>query len=194
MAYEFYGYWQDIGTPDAYYTANMELTHSCPLFTLNHTRTVLTQSLDLPPAEVLKTATVVNSIISPGCVIKGHVENSILSPGVYIEEQAEVRNSVLMTDVSIGFHSVVDTCIIDEGVKIDKLCYLGFGRSLLPEQYDLTVIGKGAYIPSNTAIGRDCRILPHVDASCFRGNLINSGMTVTQHSVSKLKEKLTRLS
>jgi glucose-1-phosphate adenylyltransferase len=184
-AYEFTGYWQDIGTPQAYYTANMELICAQPSFSLNGTRTVLTQRLNLPPPNISQQGKVVNSLLSPGCVIKGRVENSILSPGVRVDEQAEVRNSVLMPNVFVGYHSIVDTCIIDEGVNIGKLCYIGFGKSLLPGDFDITVLGKGVIVPSHTAIGRNCRVLPNVDASSFRGNLIASDSILSQHGTAQ---------
>jgi len=182
-AYEFTDYWQDIGTPQAYYAANMELVCARPSFSLNHTRTVLTQRLNLPPPNISQQNIVVNSLLSPGCVIKGRVENSILSPGVWVDEQAEVRNSVLMPNVFVGYHSVVDTCIIDEGVNIGNLCYLGFGKSLLSGDFDVTVLGKGVTVPSHTAIGRNCTVFPHADASSFRGNLVAAGSILSRHGV-----------
>jgi glucose-1-phosphate adenylyltransferase len=174
-AYEFSGYWQDIGTPQAYYSANMELVGVQPAFSINGTRTVLTQGLSLPPANVCRQGKVVNSLISPGCVIKGHVENSILSPGVWVDEQAEVINSVLMANVLVGYHSVVDSCIIDEGVNIGRLCYIGFGKSVRLGNRDITVLGKSVAVPSHTAIGRSCTVMPNVDASSFTGSLISPG-------------------
>ena len=184
-AYEFTEYWQDIGTPQAYYAANMELISAQPSFSLNTTRTVLTQRLNLPPPSISHKAMVVNSLLSPGCVIKGRVENSILSPGVLVDEQAEIRNSVLMPNVFVGYHSVVDTCIIDEGVNIGKLCYIGFGKSLLLGDGDITVLGKGVNVPSHTAIGRNCTVLPYVGMSSFRGNLIAPGSIILQHDANK---------
>ena len=179
-AYEFTGYWQDIGTPQAYYAANMELVCAQPSFSLNHTRTVLTQRLNLPPASIARPDMIVNSLVSPGCVINGRVENSILSPGVRVDEQAEVRNSVLMPNVFVGSRSVVDTCIIDEGVNIGKMSYIGFGKTLLPGDGDITVLGKEVTVPPHTAIGRNCRVFPHAN---FRGNLVASGSTLSGHSV-----------
>ncbi len=179
-AYEFTGYWQDIGTPQAYYAANMELISTQPSFSLNHTRTVLTQPLNLPPPKVSQQNMVVNSLLSPGCVIKGRVENSILSPGVWVDEHAEVRNSVLMPNVFVGYHSVVDKCIIDEGVNIGKLCYIGFGKSLLPGNSDITILGGEVTVPPRTAIGRNCTVSPHVDSSSFRSSLITSGSMVSR--------------
>jgi len=173
-AYEFTGYWQDIGTPQAYYAANMDLVCSQPRFNLDGTQPILTQRLNLPPPNISQQATVVNSLVSPGCIIKGYVENSILSPGVWVDAQAEVWNSVLMSNTFIGYHSVVDTCIIDEGVSIGKLCYIGFGKSPLSGDCDITVLGKGVTVPSHTVIRRDSRILPHADTQGFRGNLIAS--------------------
>jgi len=179
-AYEFTGYWQDIGTPQAYYAANMDLICAQPRFNLDGTQPVLTQRPNLPPPNISQQAKVVNSLVSPGCVIKGYVENSILSPGVWVDAQAEVWNSVLMPNTFIGYHSVVDTCVIDEGVNIGKLCYIGFGKSLLSGDCDITVLGKGVTVPSHTVIGRDSKVLSHTYTSSSRGNLTGSSPVLSQ--------------
>lgn len=184
-AYEFNGYWKDIGTPQAYYDANMELIRKQPSFSLNTTRTVLTRHLELPAPRISQQGVVVNSLLSPGCIIKGYVENSILSPGVFVDEKAEIRDSVLMPDVSIGYHSVVDACVLDEEVNIGKLCYIGFGKSLVSGNCDITVLGKGVTVPSHTAIGRDCLILPHTKSSGFRDNFIASGSILSPQGISQ---------
>lgn len=171
-AYEFTGYWQDIGTPQAYYAANMELVRAEPRFSLDGTRPVLTQRLNLPSPRISDKATVVNSLVSPGCVIKGYVRNSILSPGVLVDEQAEVWNSLLMSNAFIGYNSIVDTCVIDEEVNIGKQCYIGFGNSLPARGNDITVLGKGVNVPSHTVIRRNSRVSPHTDASSFTANPI----------------------
>ena len=182
-AYEFTDYWQDIGTPQAYYAANMELVCAQPSFSLNDIRTILTRRRNLWPSNISQQSRVANSLLSPGCVINGRVENSILSPGVVVDEHAEVWNSVLMPNVFVGHHSVVDKCIIDEEVNIGKLCYIGFGKSFRSGDGDVTVLGKGVNVPSRTAIGRNCTVLPHVNTSSFRGNLIVSGSTLSRHGV-----------
>ena len=180
-AYEFTGYWQDIGNPQTYYAANMDLISAQPRFNLDGTQPVLTQRLNLPPSNISREAKVVNSLVSPGCVIKGYVENSILSPGVWVDAQAEVWNSVLMPNTFIGYHSVVDTCIIDEGVNIGKLCYIGFGKSPLSGDRDITVLEKGVTVPSHTVIGRDSRVLPQADISIF----IGSSSILSQHGITQ---------
>jgi glucose-1-phosphate adenylyltransferase len=173
-AYEFTGYWQDIGTPQAYYAANMELLSEQPRFSLDGTKPVLTRHLNLPAPRISDQAVVVNSLVSPGCVIKGYVKDSILSPGVWVDERAEVWKSVVMPDTFIGYHSVVDSCIIDERVNIGKLCCVGLGQSLLPGDCDIAVLRKGVNVPSHTVIRRNSRVLPHADASVLKSNPIAS--------------------
>jgi glucose-1-phosphate adenylyltransferase len=182
-AYEFTGYWQDIGTPQAYYSANMELICRQPRFSLDGTQPVLTQRLTVPPPYISDRAKVVNSLISPGCIIKGYVENSILSPGVLIDEQTEVWNSVLMSNTFVGYHSVVDKCIIDAKVNIGKLCYIGFGNAHPAANDDITVLGKGVNVPSHTIVGHNCTVLPYVNVASSRGNLIASPSILSQHGV-----------
>ncbi len=184
-AYEFDGYWKDIGTPQAYYDANMELIRSRPSFSLNTTRTVLTQPYDLPAPRISQRGAVVNSLLSPGCVIKGYVENSILSPGVFIDEKAEVHDSILMPNVSVGYHSVIDACVLDEGVCIDRLSYIGFGKSFIRGNKDITVVGKEVTVPAQTAVGRDCLVLPHVKSSDFIDNFIASGSVLSPQGISQ---------
>ena len=182
-AYEFTDYWQDIGTSWAYYAANMELVRAQPSFSMNAIQTVLTRSRGLPPPNISQQSRVINSLLSPGCVIKGCVENSILSPGVLVDEGAEVWNSVLMSNAFVGYRSVVDTCIVDEDVNIGKLCYIGCGDFLLSGDDDITVLGKGVNVPSHTTIGRNCTVLPYVNTSSFKSDLIASGSILSRHGV-----------
>jgi glucose-1-phosphate adenylyltransferase len=172
FAYQFSGYWQDIGTVEAYYRANMELLTTSPRFSLDNNWPVLSDYSALPTPRESKDGRVVNSLISPGCVIKGYVENSILSPGVLVGEQATIRNSVVMANSVVGYHSIVDSSIVDEGVRVGELCYIGFGRALLSEDPAITVIGKDVTVPSHTAIGRQSKVLPKAGLRDFAGGVV----------------------
>jgi glucose-1-phosphate adenylyltransferase len=178
FAYEFNGYWRDIGNVEAYYEANMELLVPQPRFSLNSNWPILSESSRLPICRESKEGNIVNSMVSPGCVIKGHVENSVLSPGVHVEERAIVRDSVVMSDASIGYHSVVDSCILDERVNIGKFCYVGFGAGLSPGNMEITVLGKDVIVPDRTAIGRNCRVRPGLGPPAFGARLIPSGIVL----------------
>lgn len=175
--YKFKDYWQDIGTVEAYYAANIELTRETPLYTLDSNWPIFTRNYDLPSPRVVGKGSVKNSLISPGCVIKGLVEDSVLSPGVVVEERTVVRNSVVMTRTVIGEQSVIEHSVLDEGVNIGKFCYVGFGRA--PGDQGITVIGREVNVPAHTAIGHNCRILPHAGPGDFTTNAVPFGTVVS---------------
>lgn len=184
FAYEFSGYWQDIGTVSAYYDANMELLREKPFLCLNGNWPVLHKEGDLAPASVTGQGTVKHSLVSPGCHIAGLVENSVLSPGVVVEPQAVVRNSIVMTGCVIGRHSVVDRSILDEEVNVGKSCYIGFGEAANKESRGITVVGRSATVPPFTAIDRDCKVLPHVGPSDFTSKVVASGTVVSAAGIA----------
>jgi glucose-1-phosphate adenylyltransferase len=145
--------------------------------------------LSIPASENKKTVnkfnrgTILNSIISPGCVIKGRVENSVLSPGVIVEEQAVINNSIIMSNASIGFHSIVDSCIVDEDVNIGQFCYIGFGKDN-NRKVENTLLGKGSYVPSHTAIACGCKILPYSNPT----DTFTTALAGNYRSIDRVKE------
>lgn len=174
FAYRFDGYWRDIGNPQAYYEANMELLLPKPSFSLDGKRPVLTESNHLSTYEESQKGSIENSLVSPGCNIKGRVENSILSPGVWVGEEAVVRDSVIMKDTFIDYHSIIDHCVLDEKVNVGKYCYLGIGGTVTSGKRSITVVGEGVTVPSHTAVGRNCKVQPHVGPSDFGGKVVSS--------------------
>ena len=180
FAYKFNNYWQDIGTVDAYYQAHMELIKPIPSFSLNTSWSIMTQELtNLLPPRIYRQDNVKNSLISPGCIIKGTVENSVLSTGVRIEENALVKNSVILAHATIGQHSVVDRCILDEDVSVGEFSYIGYVTNHFAGDTDITILGKGITVPSNTAIGRNCKVLPGVEPNDFLKKAIPSNTILT---------------
>ncbi len=177
-AFEFDGYWQDIGTIEAYYWANMELTLEKPSFSLDGNWPVFTENQNSSLPNISRQGSVRNSLISPGCVIKGRVENSVLSPGVRLEEEAVVTNSVVMANAFIGYHSVVDRCVLDEGVNVGKFCYVGFRTGQISGESGITVLGKDVTVPHHIAIGHNCKILPNVQPADFISTVVFSDSIV----------------
>jgi glucose-1-phosphate adenylyltransferase len=172
FAYKFKGYWQDIGTIQSYYEANMAIINNQQGFNLSPRLPVMSRDSGLSAPCIGKEARVNNSLISPGCIVRGRVENSVLSPGVWVDEHAEVRNSIIMEGSFIGRHSVVDRCVVDEKVRINDYCYLGYGSDRLSGECDITILGKSVNVPPRTAIGRNCRIAPDSGPSDFTSNVI----------------------
>ena len=177
-AFEFDGYWQDIGTIEAYYWANMEFIRGNPFISLDGTWPVLTADPNSSLPSVSRQGSIHNSLISPNCVVKGHVENSILSPGVQIDDEAEVKNSLVMGNVHIGYHSVVNRCVLDEGVNVGQFCYVGFRNNPISGNEGITVVGKDVIVPQHTAIGHNCKILPRVQPTDFLSAVVTSDSVV----------------
>lgn len=157
-AYRFNRYWKDIGTPGAFYESNMDFLPGGSRRDLDMTRDLMTGVKRDSPSHVHGSA--VNSVISPGCVIKGRVENSVLSPDVSVEEGAVVRNSVLMTGSSVGEGSLVDGCLIGEDVHVEKFCTLGDGGAAAGKIGNLVGYGNRATAPRPTVIGSGNTVLP----------------------------------
>jgi glucose-1-phosphate adenylyltransferase len=179
FGYEYEGYWQDIGTVEAYYAANMQLLEGAPGFAIEDIRPVLSLDRRSTSSLVNVPDNMVNSLVSPGCVIEGYVENSVLSPGVWVSEKARVINSVVMANTRIGYHSVVDTCILDEGVDIGKFCYIGFGTTPMPQVGEITVVGKDVNLGPQTAIGRKSRVLPGLKLAEMNSRFVAPGTVVS---------------
>jgi glucose-1-phosphate adenylyltransferase len=180
IAYRFDDYWRDIGDVQAYYQANMELTRQVPPFSLEGRWPILTEDMSLLPPKISERGSVKHSLISPGCVIKGDVQNSILSPLVRVEEKAVIMNSVIMAETSIGEQSIVNCCILDEEVSVGGFCYVGFGASPVPGDWDITVLGKGVTVPTQTAIGRNCKLMPNVTPADFTTNVVPPNSVVSR--------------
>jgi glucose-1-phosphate adenylyltransferase len=187
QAYEFNGYWQDVGTVESYWRTSLDLLSDSPAIELNDRGWLIyTKSEERPPARVGPRASVMRSMVSHGCVIDGAVEHSILSPGVRIGAGALVRHSIVMFDTTVADGAVVDRAIIDKECLVGSGAVVGSGddmrkNRLEPERLNagITLVGKRARIPGGLHIGRNCRIDPGVTEADFgRRRAIRSGETV----------------
>jgi len=144
-------YWRDIGTRDAYYEANMDLIKEGSEFDLfDRNWPMRTYQEQFPPfkAEYFGEAknkcvnSIVNCLISTGCVIRGGVvRNSILSPGVYIEDGAEVTDSILMESVIVGKNAKIKNTIIDKDVIISEKTIIGYNPDDDKKRFTTTTSG-----------------------------------------------------
>ena len=192
FAYPFTGYWQDVGTVQAYWETHMELLGDQPAFDLYDRSWVIhTRSEERPPAHVRSGAQVVSSLISHGCIIKGRVEHSVLSPGVVVEEGAVVRNSIVLFDSVIGAGSVIDRAILDKEVIVGKNSQIGYGDDMTPNKLEptrldtgITLIGKRAHLPDNLKVGRNAKIGGDLRPEDFPSDTVASGESVEDRTFS----------
>jgi glucose-1-phosphate adenylyltransferase len=185
--YRFGGYWQDVGTVQSYWEANLALLSDAPELDLYDREWVIhTRSEERAPAKIGATAQVHRSLISHGCVINGSVVNSVLSPGVVVDVGAVVRDSIILFDSVIRPGAVVDRAILDKEVAVGPGAIVGEGTD-----YDvvnrrepgrlntgITVVGKRAVVPRGVRIGRNVLVGEGARASDFLSRVIKSGSTV----------------
>jgi len=185
-AYPFEGYWQDVGTIQSYWEANMDLLQEpTPLNLDDPDWRIHTRSEERPPAKFLDGAMVSRSLISHGCSIRGTVEHSVLSPGVIVQAGAVVRDSVIMNNCVIGEGAVLDRCIVDKEAVIGRGARLGSGglevpNLLEPERLNsgITLVGRKASVPANVTVGRNVLIAPDVQEHHYLARDIPSGDVV----------------
>ncbi|WP_069622264.1 sugar phosphate nucleotidyltransferase, partial [Streptomyces niveus] len=144
-----HGYWRDVGTLDSYYDAHMDLISHQPEFNLDNRRwPIYTHAGQLPPARFVAGGIASESIVGPGCVIRGQVTRSVLSPGVVIEEGAVVQGSVLHDNVRVGRGAVVRGSILDKNVDVPPGATIGVNPGRDEELYTVSkngviALGKG---------------------------------------------------
>ncbi len=188
FAFRFDGYWVDVGTIDAYWKTSLELCDpEHPLNLWDTHLQIRTRSQERPPVKTGVLGKVQHALVSNGCIIQGEVSHSVLSPGVFVSSGAVVRDSVVMNDTYIGPGAVLDKVVVDKNVVISAGVRLGMGEDLntpnveMPDKLHtgITVVGKGAYLPSNLRVGRNVLIDAGVDLSDFKGHTeIPSGASV----------------
>ncbi|MFE0174634.1 glucose-1-phosphate adenylyltransferase [Streptomyces sp. NPDC059002] len=148
-----HGYWRDVGTLDSYYEAHMDLISDHPVFNLDNRRwPIYTHSGGLPPAKFCAGGIAGESIVSPGCVIRGQVTRSVLSPGVSVEEGAVVQGSVLHDNVRVGRGAVVRGAVLDKNVDVPPGATIGVNPERDAELYTVSkagviALGKGQLVP-----------------------------------------------
>jgi glucose-1-phosphate adenylyltransferase len=191
FGYRFDGYWQDVGTIESYWQANMDLLVDRPQLDLyDRDWLIHTRSEERAPARIGPTANIHNSLISHGCLVAGTVERSILSPGVRVDIGAVVRDSIVMFDSVIRAGAIVDRSILDKEVSVGPNAHIGEGSDLTianrqePTRLNtgITVIGKRAVIPRAVRIGRNVRIAEGVRAIDFRSKVIRAGGSVDRRA------------
>ena len=182
FAYEFNGYWKDVGTLGSYWEANMELIDIIPEFNLYEEYwKIYTKTDRIPPQYIDADAKVVKSIIGEGTEIYGEVTNSVIGEGVTIEKGAVVKDSIIMQYTVIGAGAVVEKAIIAEEVKIGAGAQLGVGEYAASKydpkvyQFDLVTVGEHSVIPEGVKVGKNTAISGVTEPDDYPDGQLESG-------------------
>ena len=185
FAYEYNGYWKDVGTLGSYWEANIELIDIIPDFNLyEEFWKIYTNTGCIQPQYISENSVIEKSIICNGTEIYGEVHNSVIGSNVVIGQGAVVRDSIIMQDVVIGENCVIDKSIIAEHVKVGDNVTLGIGsdipNKLKPNIYSfgLVTIGENSVIPANVQIGKNTAISGVTVKEDYVDGVLESGETL----------------
>ena len=184
FAYEFNGYWKDVGTLSSYWEANMELIDIIPEFNLYEEYwKIYTKSNALPPQYISSNSVIEKSIIGEGTNIFGKVYNSVIGCNITVGENTVIRDSIIMNDVEIGENCTIDKAIIAENAVIGNGVVLGSGDEVENETdptiytHGLVTIGENSVIPDGVTIGKNCMVSGVTEESDFENKFLASGKT-----------------
>ena len=193
-AHLFPHYWQDVGTLESFYKANLDLVSDRPPFELADPEWIVhTVSLDQPPVRIGGGGSSVRTLAANGVRIDGTSERSILFPGVVIEPGAVVRDSILMHGTVVASGAVVERVIADKGARIGAGARVGGplaegvpANRVCPEHLSsgLTLIGKSAHVAEGLVVGRNCRVDPEVTDAMWSSALEDGGCMASPPSAS----------
>ena len=189
-AFEFNGYWKDVGTLNSYWEANMELIDIIPEFNLYEEYwRIFTKSENLPPQYIADSSAIEKSIIGEGSEVYGEVKSSVLGCGVTIGKGTVIRDSIIMNNAVIGNDCVIDKAIIAEGARIGNKVTLGAGEEVendtKPQIYNhgIVTIGENSDIPSGLTVGKNTVLAGEFELGEFEGATVPSGKSLIKAGV-----------
>ena len=184
-AYEFTGYWKDVGTLSSYWEANMELIDIVPEFNLYEEYwKIHTKSEIQPPDYIAADSVVERSIIGEGSEVYGEVYNSVIGCGVTIGKGTVIRDSIIMNQTQIGEGCEINKAIIAENVVVGNQVKLGVGEEAendtAPHIYNhgLVTIGEKSVIPDGISVGKNSVISGVTAAADYEDSQLASGKTL----------------
>ncbi|HZH26564.1 MAG TPA: glucose-1-phosphate adenylyltransferase [Azospirillaceae bacterium] len=138
-------YWRDVGTVDAYWEANLDLTNVTPALNLYDPNwPIFTYQEQLPPAKFVfddddRRGHAMDSLISGGCIISGAaVRRSLLFSNVRVNSYSTLEGAVVLPDCSIGRHARLRRVVVDRGVTIPEGLVVGEDPDLDAQRFDIS--------------------------------------------------------
>ena len=181
-AYEFNGYWKDVGTLGSYWEANMELIDIIPEFNLyEEFWKIYTKGEVIRPQFIAEEGVVDRCIVGEGAEIYGEVYNSVIGAGVYVAKGAVVRDSIVMHHTHIGEGTEVNKAIVAENVRIGDRVRIGVGddtpNTYKPNIYGwgIATIGEDTVIPDGVQIGKNTVLSGQTTMDDYEEGVLPSG-------------------
>ena len=153
-AYQFDGYWKDVGTISSLWEANMDILNGSELNLDDDKWKIYARNNAEPPHYVAPTGKVVNCLVSEGTVINGTVKDSIVSNSVKIGKDAYIESSIIMPGAVIEDGADVRFSIVGWNAVIGKNCIVSETlEPCNPGEWKISVIAPNYNLPENSVIG-----------------------------------------
>ena len=147
VAYDFNGYWKDVGTIESLWEANMDLIDNpMPMNMHDKKWRIYSKNPGMPPHYISEGAVVTNTLITEGCEVYGKVNHSVLFAGVVVEEGADIEYSVVMPGSIIKRGAIVRRSIVAENATV------GAGSIIGEDSGNIAVIGQGVTLPAGVSV------------------------------------------
>ena len=158
-AWDFEGYWKDVGTISSLLEANMDLLGSEPKFNLYDKEwRIYSKSTGMPPHYAAEHAKAEDSIITEGCYVDGEVRHIVLFSGVNVGTNAVIEDSVIMPNAVIGAGAVIKKAIIGEGAVIGENAEVGCDKLPSDPDYETKLTGDITLISGSVAVESGARV------------------------------------
>lgn len=144
FAYNFDGYWKDVGTIESLWMANMDIINENSGMNLADSKwKIYSRNVAEPCQYIGSNATVENSLITDGCIIEGYVYNSVISNGAVIEKGAKVINSCIMPNAIIKANAKVSYSIVGNDAIVEESAVVGHEQEMVDGHYDIKIVDPG---------------------------------------------------
>ena len=191
-AYEFNGYWKDVGTLNSYWEANMELIDIVPEFNLYEEYwKIYTKSEILPPQYIAPEGLIERSIVGEGSEIAGQIYNSVIGCGVVVGKGTVIRDSIIMNNTVIGEDCELNKAIVAENVSIGDGVKMGIGEEaendVTPHIYNsgIATVGEKSVIPKGVSIGKNTVIFGVTEGADYPDGVLSGGKSIIKAGEEK---------
>ena len=154
FAYNFEGYWKDVGTIASLWEANMDIINEESGINLDdNSWKIYARNTAEPPHYIGQTGKIVNSLVTEGCEIEGTVINSVISSGVRIAKGAYVENCNIMPNAHIEEGADVRFAIVGQNAVVNKNAKVGDTQvGQVKGEWQITVVGPNAKVKENEVV------------------------------------------
>ena len=191
-AYEFNGYWKDVGTLNSYWEANMELIDIVPEFNLYEEYwKIYTKSEILPPQYIAPEGVIERSIVGEGSEIAGQIYNSVIGCGVVVGKGTVIRDSIVMNNTVVGEGCELNKAIVAENVSIGDGVKLGIGEEtendIAPHIYNsgIATVGEKSVIPKGVSVGKNTVVFGVTESADYPDGILPGGKSIIKAGEEK---------